>query len=191
MITAGIYSFAGGREYVEDHYPDALAEVERVVKGVRAENCLTKESKEKTMNGKMLYSPIELNKEFVREFTKEGWVHGAKEYCEYPIGYYVNGYEPDRSSAVRPYRDMDFAKGKLGCEVQFGKYSFMVYNVCAKMTIFRNLGHIDAGIEIVPVKGLAEKMSTGVSYFEQFVWDLEKRGTADIDVPVMIIGINA
>ena len=98
MNIAGIYSFAGGREYVEDHYPDALAEVEHVVKGVRAENCLTKESKEKTMNGKMLYSPIELNKEFVREFTKEGWVHGAKEYCEYPIGYYVNGYEPDRSS---------------------------------------------------------------------------------------------
>ena len=59
------------------------------------------------------------------------------------------------------------------------------------MTIFRNLGHIEAGVEIVPVKALADRMSTGVSYFEQFVWDLEKRGTADIDVPVMIIGINA
>lgn len=32
---------------------------------------------------------------------------------------------------------------------------------------------------------------TGVSYFEQFVWDLEQRGVADIDVPVMIIGIMA
>jgi hypothetical protein len=34
-------------------------------------------------------------------------------------------------------------------------------------------------------------MSTGVSYFEQFVWDLQKRGAADIDVPVMILGIDA
>jgi hypothetical protein len=34
-------------------------------------------------------------------------------------------------------------------------------------------------------------MSTGVSYFEQFVWDLEARGVADIDIPVMIIGIAA
>ena len=58
------------------------------------------------------------------------------------------------------------------------------------MTIFRNLGHIKAGIEIVPVKPLAEHMSSGVSYFEQFVWDLEKRGTADIDVPTLIIGID-
>ena len=86
---------------------------------------------------------------------------------------------------------MDFVKQKLGVEVQFGKYSFMVYNVAAKMTIFKNLGHIDTGMEIVPVKALADKMSSGVSCFEQFVWDLERRGIADIDIPVMIIGIDA
>ena len=58
------------------------------------------------------------------------------------------------------------------------------------MTIFRNFGHIDTGIEIVPIKEFAEQMSTGVSYFEQFVWDLEQRGVANIDVPVLIIGIG-
>jgi len=31
----------------------------------------------------------------------------------------------------------------------------MVYNVCAKMTIFHKLGHIDAGVEIVPMKAEA------------------------------------
>jgi len=85
---------------------------------------------------------------------------------------------------------MDFIKDALGVEVQFGKYSFMVYNVAAKMTIFRNLGHIDAGVEIVPVKRFAAEMSSGVSYFEQFVWDLEQRGIADIDVPVLILGVD-
>lgn len=58
------------------------------------------------------------------------------------------------------------------------------------MTIFANLGVIDSGIEVVPVKGLAEEMSTGVSYFEQFVWDLEHRGVSDIDIPVLILGID-
>ena len=86
---------------------------------------------------------------------------------------------------------MDFVKEMLGIEVQFGKYAFMVYNVCAKMTIFRNLGHIDGGVEIVPVKAFADDMSTGVSYFEQFVWDLESRGVANIDVHVLILGIDA
>lgn len=86
---------------------------------------------------------------------------------------------------------MDFVKEKLGVEVQFGKYAFMVYNVCAKMTIFRNLGVIDMGVEIVPVKQFADEMSTGVSYFEQFVWDLKNRGVSDIDIPVLILGIDA
>jgi hypothetical protein len=67
----------------------------------------------------------------------------------------------------------------------------MVYNVCAKMTIFHNLNVIDAGIEIVPVKSFANEMSTGVSYFEQFVWDLEHRGVSDIDIPVLVLGITA
>ena len=84
---------------------------------------------------------------------------------------------------------MDFVKDSLGIEVQFGKYSFMVYNVAAKMTIFKNLGVIEAGIEIVPVKELALQMSSGVSYFEQFTWDLEKRGVSNIDTPVLILGI--
>ncbi len=33
--------------------------------------------------------------------------------------------------------------------------------------------------------------SSGVSYFEQFVWDLKQRGVADIDIPVLILGIDA
>ena len=67
----------------------------------------------------------------------------------------------------------------------------MVYNVCAKMTIFQKLGHIDCGVEIVPIKTLADHMSTGVSYFEQFVWDLEQRGVSNIDIPVLILGVDA
>jgi hypothetical protein len=50
---------------------------------------------------------------------------------------------------------------------------------------------IDAGIEIVPVKSFADEMSTGVSYFEQFVWDLEARGVSNIDIPVLVLGITA
>jgi hypothetical protein len=58
------------------------------------------------------------------------------------------------------------------------------------MTIFHNLGYIDTGVEIVPVKSFVEDMSSGVSYFEQFVWDLEHRGVANIDIPVLILGID-
>ena len=64
---------------------------------------------------------------------------------------------------------------EVNCSLRRNAHDFY-YNVCAKMTIFQKLGHIAAGVEIVPVKAFVEQMSTGVSYFEQFVWDLEARG---------------
>ncbi len=45
-------------------------------------------------------------------------------------------------------------------------------------------------IEIVPTKRMADQMSSGVSYFEQIKWDLENRGVADIDIPVIVMGID-
>jgi hypothetical protein len=144
--------------------------------------------KEKTMFNRILYNPKSLNKAFKEEFAKYGWTNQRVK-CEYSEKYYTNTYEPKKQTRGA-FRDMDFIKDSLGIEVQFGKYAFMVYNVCAKMTIFNKLGFIKAGIEIVPIKQLDSEMSTGVSYFEQFIWDLEQRGIADIDIPVLILGID-
>jgi len=187
MIIAGIYSFKGGREIVESQYAAELGEIERVINTVNSEEHRTKISKEKTMPGKMLYNPRSLNSAIKHEFTKHSWVK-YRVLCEYSTDHYVSGYNPSEGG-ITAYREMDFIKNRVGVEVQFGKYAFMVYNVCAKMTIFHNLGMIDVGVEIVPVKEFAKYMSTGVSYFEQFVWDLSQRGVADIDIPVMILGI--
>ncbi len=139
------------------------------------------------MMGQTLYSPISLNKTIKKEFASLGW-KSIRIKCNYSGKHYVDGYK-ERHEFRGAFREIDFVKDKLGVEVQFGKYSFMVYNVAAKMTIFRNLGYIDSGIEIVSVKELADNMSSGVSYFEQFVWDLEHRGIANIDIPVLILGV--
>ena len=140
------------------------------------------------MPGRMLYSPKSLNTAFKQQFAARNW-QKVKVKCEYPITYYTRDYDP-RPMRGGAFREMDYLKEHLGIEVQFGKYAFMVYNVCAKMTIFSQMGYIDAGIEIVPIKQFADEMSTGVSYFEQFVWDLEQRGVSNIDIPVLILGID-
>lgn len=189
MIIAGEYSFNNGKKYVEKKYPALLREIRAVIGSVSAKEHHTKKSREKTMRGQMLYSPPALNETFKKDFYSRGW-KPVKVPCDYPTSYYSADYAPQPLNRGA-FREMDFVKKKLGIEVQFGKYSFMVYNVCAKMTIFRNLGHIDSGVEIVPVKKFADEMSSGVSYFEQFVWDLENRGVADIDVPVLILGIDS
>nr|BAL58609.1 restriction endonuclease BglII [Candidatus Acetothermum autotrophicum] len=188
MRIVGKYSFKNGLQILEKNHKEELREIYDVIESIDAATCKTKISKEKTSRGKVLYSPGSLNKAFKEAFSKRGW-QVIKVPCDYPIQYYVDGYTPPSRHGPRPYREMDFVKDRVGIEVQFGKYAFMVYNVAAKMTIFHNLSFIDVGVEIVPVKELQAQMSTGVSYFEQFVWDLEHRGTADIDIPVLVLGV--
>ncbi|MDA8054192.1 MAG: BglII/BstYI family type II restriction endonuclease [Thermoplasmatales archaeon] len=171
------FDHKGGKAFISGKFPKELEEIYEVISRVDLSKYRTKVSKEKTMLGQMLYSPIELNKAFKKEFESFSWSSYKQNRINLPFG---NG----------AFREMDFIKSRLGVEVQFGKYAFMAYNVSAKMTIFHNKGFIDAGVEIVPVKKMAEQMSTGVSYFEQIKWDLEARGVADIDIPVIIMGID-
>ncbi|HEV2209273.1 MAG TPA: BglII/BstYI family type II restriction endonuclease [Verrucomicrobiae bacterium] len=190
MRLAAIYSFNNGEKVVTEHYPHLVREVRTAISSIDETQCKTKESFESTTAGTFFYSPVALNRAFKKELIDlRGW-KPIRVPCDYPTTFYLDNYEIRRSNRGA-FREMDFVKEKLGIEVQFGKYAFMVYNVCAKMTIFRNLGHIDCGIEIVPVKALVEEMSSGVSYFEQFVWDLETRGVANIDIPVLILGVDA
>jgi len=188
MMVAGKYSFNNGLEVMQDSYPALLDEIKEIIRKVDAAKCKTKESKEKTMPGRLLYNPVALNGAFKDRFVQRGW-ESKKIECEYLTEFYENAYQSAPLSSGA-FREMDFLKEGVGVEVQFGKYAFMVYNVCAKMTIFHNLGFIHTGVEIVPVKNFADEMSTGVSYFEQFIWDLEKRGVSNIDIPVLILGID-
>ena len=188
MRIVGKYSFKGGDEYVRNNYSNLLAEVMSAIEAVDAEKHKTKESEEATMLGRLLYSPPSLNSALKVQLYERGWA-SRRLFCEYSTEHYEPGYTP-RPLNKGAFREIDFVKSKLGLEVQFGKYAFMVYNVCAKMTIFSKEGLINAGIEIVPVKDFVDEMSSGVSYFEQIVWDLTHRGEADIDIPVLILGIG-
>ena len=163
-----------GKNFTSKNFPSELKEIYDIIESIELQQFKTKISKEKTMLGQMLYSPPALNKEYKDKFNSLGWYEKR---ITLPFG---------RGA----FREMDFVKNRLGVEVQFGKYAFMAYNVSAKMTIFHNNNVIDAGIEIVPMKRMADQMSSGVSYFEQIKWDLENRGVADIDIPVIVMGID-
>ena len=187
MIIAAEYSFNDG-DSIKDSHSNLLNEVGTIIASVDATQCKTKKSEELTMAGKSLYSPRDLNDAFAAGFGAKGW-EKKRVNCEYPTDYYCQGYSLKQINQTA-YREMGFMKAQLGVEIQFGKDTFMVNNVCAQMTIFHNLGYIEKGIEIVPIKSFADEISTGVAYFEQFVWDLEQRGVADIDIPVLIYGID-
>jgi len=175
------YSFNKGKEFIEKHHKSEFQDLKKVIASVDASRFKTKVSKEKTMRGKMLYNPKEMNKEFKRLLKENEWE--TKRIT-------VKTFVPEIGEEHKGFREIDAVKNKLGVEVQFGKYAFMVYNVAAKMTIFNKQGIIDSGIEIVPMLSLANEMSSGVSYFEQIKTDLEYRGVSNIDIPVLVLGVD-
>ena len=181
MKIVAQYSHKAGREYLEKNRLDELKEIEKIITSVKASAFKTKVSEEKTMMGKALYSPKELNAEFKRQLEANGWK---------PHRLRVTTTIPEIGQTHEGFREIDGVKNGVGVEIQFGKYAFMIYNGLAKMTIFANQKVIDSGIEIVPMLSLAREMSTGVSYYEQMKTDLEYRGESDIDIPVLIIGVN-
>lgn len=175
------FSFNNGKEFIEKNHKPELQQLREIIASVDASLLKTKVSEEKTMSGKLLYSPVGLNKEFKRLLKASEWSTGVRIKVKTSV--------PETGKEHKGYREMDAVKNKLGVEIQFGKYAFMVYNVSAKMTIFGNQNIIDSGVEVVPMKSLADQMSTGVSHYEQMKTDLEYRGAADIDLPVLIIGV--
>ena len=61
MKVVETYSHLNGLEYLLVHKPNLWKEIQNVIISIDAEKCRTKVSKEKTMKGKLLYSPIEMN----------------------------------------------------------------------------------------------------------------------------------
>ena len=73
--------------------------------------------------------------------------------------------------------------------MQLGKYAFMFYDL-AKFQYFYNRGMIRVGVEIVPCHFLQKQMSSGVSYGEQLIYDLERLSKNFPSVPVKIVLID-
>lgn len=174
------YSHLGGEEILIVRHPKLYKEIMNVIKGIKNPG-KTKVSKEKTMNGELLYSPVEMNKCFKESFNSFGWKELRDRY-DIEI--------PDYPHVVKgAFKQCDFNKDPVLVEVQFGKYAFMFYDL-AKFQYFYNQGLIKVGVEIVPCHFLQSQMSSGVSYGEQLVYDLERLSKNFPSVPIMIVLVD-
>ena len=183
MKVVNSYSFKGGEEFIRENHLEELKDVLDAIAKTDAIACLSKESDERTMKGKLLLSPRDLNDSLKLILHQSGWTKKAS-------GKRKKFAEPRHNFGNGRFREMDGIKNKVGLEIQFGKYAFMGYDIFSKMIVFKNLGYIECGIEIVPGREMVRQMSTGVSSFDQLLVDFKHRGESDIDIPVLIIGIG-
>lgn len=176
------YSYKKGEEFIKKNRPRELKEILTAISKTNAADCMLKVSEEKTMRGRLLFSPVAFNKQIKIHLLKHGWTERSES---------KKGFKEPRIYFGRNrFREMDGIKNKVGLEIQFGKYAFMGYDIFSKMVIFKNKGKIDCGIEVVATQELVRRMSTGVSGFEQIVIDFKNRGEADIDIPVFVLGLG-
>lgn len=203
MKIVETYSHLNGLEFLLVHKPRLWKEIQSVISAVDANKCKTKVSKEITKKGKLLFSPIDMNAGFKQHLR-------AKRWAESRVSYWVTKneklirktlsmsaqeqkqeIEAAGGEPIFSYNQTDFVKDRVAVEVQFGKYSFVAYDLFVKHLAFYVRDQIDVGIEILPMKSLQSEMSSGVAYYEGEFYNVVRQGRGVPSVPLVIIGIEA
>lgn len=203
MKIAASYSHLNGLEFLLVHHPRLWTEIQQVVASVDAEKCRTKLSKEKRKGGAMLYSPIAINHAMKCGFGERGWTEQRTAYwvtqdeklirktIQLKPAEQKAAIEAAGAKAIYSFNQTDFVKNRIAVEVQFGKYSFVAYDLFVKHMAFFVGDLIDVGIEILPMKDLQGKMSSGIGYYESELYNVIREGRGVPAVPLVLIGTIA
>ena len=202
MQSVEIYSHLNGLEYLLVHKKKLWNELKSVISLVDAEKCKTKISREKTKKGKILYSPIDMNKEFKKILSQRDWKESRVNYWvtknEKLIRKTLTMSEDHQKkeiisageNPIKSYNQTDFVKDRIAVEVQFGKYPFVAYDLFVKHLAFYVGDAIDVGVEILPMKSLQKNMSSGVAYYEGELYNVVRQGRGVPAVPIVLIGCD-
>jgi hypothetical protein len=90
---------------------------------------------------------------------------------------------------ILSYNQTDFVKERVAIEVQFGKYSFVAYDLFVKHLAFYVRDEIDVGIEILAMKSMQAHMSSGPGYYEGELYNVVRNGRGVPGVPLVIVGV--
>ncbi len=197
------YSHLNGLEYLLVHKPSLWQEIQCVIREIAADECRTKVSREKRSRGRILYSPIEMNKQFRSRLQKKGWRESRVQYwvtrserlirqtLSLPPEQQKKQIEEAGEKPIFSYNQTDFVKERVAIEVQLGKYAFVAYDLFVKHLAFYVGDEIDVGVEILPMKSLQREMSSGVGYYEGEFYNVIRQGRGVPAVPLVLIGIDA
>jgi Restriction endonuclease BglII len=203
MKIGAKYSHLNGLEWLLYHHRDTWEEVTSAIENVDAHSAKTKKSEEKSMYGRDLYSPDNLNTQFRQELWGRGWQRPGR------VSFYATDDETLTEQLIRlplkeqkdllkahgkrliaSYNEADFEKNRIALEVQFGKYAFVQFDIFIKHAANYMRGQIDLGIEIVPMKSMEDDMSSGPPYYEKHLHEIKRQGRIFPPVPLILIGVE-
>lgn len=202
MRIVQTYSHLNGLEFLLVHQKNLWHEIEQVIRSVDGESCRTKISKEKRMEGRQLYAPKLMNSCLKDGFNKRDWKESRVNYwvtedaklirknLSQPASKQKQEIEKNGLIPISSYNQTDFVKHRVAVEVQLGKYAFVAFDLFVKHLAFFVSDKIDVGVEILPMKELQAKMSSGPAYYERELYNLIRSGRGVPSVPLVLVGIS-
>jgi hypothetical protein len=145
---SALYSHLNGHEWMLIHCPDIWQEIVDIISNIDAAACRTKISREKKMQGQVLYSPRMLNQEFKTRFDARGWQESRttywvtddmnliREMIALPAEKQKHMIQESGRTPILSYNQTDFQKERVSVEIQFGKYAFIAYDLFVKHLAF-------------------------------------------------------
>ena len=154
------------------------------------------------MSGQLLFSPIDMNRDFSKRLAEKKWAESRVNYwvtkSERLIRQTLSKSAEEQKAEIEAagetpifsYNQTDFVKDRVAIEVQFGKYAFVAYDLFVKHLAFYVRDQIDVGVEILAMKSLQSKMSSGPGYYEGELYNIIRNGRGVPAVPLVIIGVE-
>ena len=201
MRIAARYSHLNGEEYMLVHRKALWDEIQEVIEEVDATACRTKISREKTMRGRLLYSPGDMNIAFKRGLETRGWSERRNRFWVTDDEKLLRGIyslpekeqkrtiEEAGHTPIMSYNQTDFVKDRVAMEIQFGKYAFVAHDLFVKHLSFFVSNIIDVGVEVLPMKELEKEMSSGVPYYERDLLNVLRQERGVPAVPLILVGV--
>ena len=201
MRIAARFSHLNGEEYMLVHRKALWDEIQEVIEEVDATACRTKISREKTMRGRLLYSPGDMNIAFKRGLETRGWSERRNRFWvtddekllrgiySLPEKEQKRAIEEAGHTPIMSYNQTDFVKDRVAMEIQFGKYAFVAHDLFVKHLSFFVSNIIDVGVEVLPMKELEKEMSSGVPYYERDLLNVLRQGRGVPAVPLILVGV--
>ncbi len=196
------YSHLNGMEWLLQHRRELWEEVKDSIQSVKSDDCKTKISKEKTMEGRVLFSPQTMNQKIKDQLSLRNWNEERVNYfvtsdpkitnklIDLPEQEQKEIITKNNLKPIHSYHQTDFVKNRVSIEVQFGKYPFIEFDLFVKHLGFYHNDKIDLGIEIIPTKKLQSEMSSGPGYYERTLTHILRNGRGTPPVPLIILGVE-
>lgn len=195
MRIAQTHSHLNGLEFLQVHQPGVWAELRSVIESTDGESCKTKAGKEKTNSRELLYSHGDMARCIQDGLKERQWEDGDARYTLTRKTLALTPKEQKKEilkAVLEPIfsdSQTNFIKNRIAVEIQFGKYSFVAYDLFVKHLAFYIDDVIDVGIEVLPMKELQAQTSSGPAYYEGELYNLIREGRGVPGVPLVVVGI--